>query len=514
MLPKVQEYYREAFIINCPAPEKVKKTIEITSKPKLKATKIVTLQEPTLVVVTNPSLFSPINIDKNEKTPQLNEPQIANSIDPSASDEPAEEIKHYDKLNFKGYITTLFEKNDKVKEVFYQKKIDYLLSEINKDAYNFDVFFSGHILTGYYLASQNTAGGDAINNDYTTETGVEINANKHLYDGQKHLINNTYDILTKRLATLTELSARDRLFIIGTTIYSNMYASQEKLQIVKETFEKQEKMVNIITQGYKIGKNAKLDYIDSKSDLLSLKRVLLDLKYLHINNNYTLRYSIKSKNPRDYKLLKEVLYFRLNSLKEIEKEAIANSSDIAQEANLLQIRKTDLLAQKRRYYPSVDFNSYLGYGTSKSDSLNLRSTQGLSPDFYWELGLTLQVPIYNRGDILLNKEKEMYNVLKQKKVLSLKLQETLVNVEKSYHTIKKIEKQKEILEEQIALLQEKITVAQESYFIGLTDYRYYSEAITKYLEIKSQLIDLELNYVKEVSILTVLIGKRSSYEQN
>jgi len=146
--------------------------------------------------------------------------------------------------------------------------------------------------------------------------------------------------------------------------------------------------------------------------------------------------------------------FFFDSLSNLQKEAIQNSSNIALESNKLKINQTDFVAQKRRYYPSVNFNSHLGYGVANNSLFfkNINNT-GFSP--YWELGLTVNIPLYNRGDIFLNKEKELNNILLQKNILSLKSREILIEVERTYHSIQMIKQQQGILQEQVRLLHKK-----------------------------------------------------------
>jgi len=243
--------------------------------------------------------------------------------------------------------------------------------------------------------------------------------------------------------------------------------------------------------------------------LLNLQRLILNKEYQYLNNDYILRHSTRAKSKKPYKLYPEKVKLNLDSLTLLQKEAISHSSAIARESNLLKIKQADLLFQKRRYIPRVNFDSYVGYGLSTSKIFNLDSP---GKGAFWELGLNFRLPIYNRNDINLNEEKERLNILKQKAVFSSKQRDILIQVEKSYNEIMRAKKQIEILEEQLSLLKYKLKIAKERYFGGVSPYRSYSDAVKGFLNYKVQLLNMRQKQKQEISILSILVGKRDFYE--
>lgn len=473
----------------------------------------IKLDEPSIVQKRHFRDVNISNVSQTDKRPLLEDPKILQKYQISNSNKNAHN-NNYDILNFKNFLAALFENNENAQELFYQKKIDYLLNEIKKDKYGFDVFLNGYVRTGSYISTQQTNLPTTQPGRFDeSDIGAAINANKLLYDGQYTLINRNYDILQKRLANIKALNAKEKLLLFGLSIYSNLFISQEKLKLFQKMYDKQAIMQKKIEKAYNLGSTSSLNYIDSKNDLLNLKKAVLSLTYEHLHNEYILRHSIKAKGEKRYSLIQEKMNFFFDSLSDLQKEAIQNSSNIALESNKLKINQTDFVAQKRRYYPSVNFNSHLGYGVA-NDSLffkNLNNT-GFSP--YWGLGLTVKIPLYNRGDILLNKEKELNNILLQKNILSLKSREILIEVERTYHSIQMIKQQQGILQEQVRLLHKKIEIAEKLYNAGAVPYRDYSDAVKNYLEVKSQVIDADERYTKEMFLLASLIGKRDMYGQN
>ncbi|MCF6174010.1 MAG: TolC family protein [Campylobacteraceae bacterium] len=526
-LQNVRKYYKDAFIINCakenkeviiksPIIREVKKNINGTENiktilfnqksQKSRATPLIPANK---ISFNSQSYHIPLASAKISKL--VNRPKIDESkvLEPHEIPKPSktDESQIYDVLGFTKYVNTLFESNSKAEEIFYQKKIDYILAEIKKDKYNFDVYANGYLRTGSSISAQ-SGNAPNINGEYTG-AGVALNANKILYDGGYGLINRTYDILYKRLADISELSAKDRLLIFGTTIYSNLYVSQEVLRIVKKIYKKQKFITKFIKEGYRQGKNSPLDFIDSKNDLLNLQRLILNTEYQYLNNDYILRHSIKSKSKKPYKLYREKVKLNLDSLTLLQKEAISHSSAIARESNLLKIKETDLLFQKRRRIPEVRFDSYVGYGLSTN---KIFSFDNPGSGVYWELGLNFKLPIYNRNDINLNEQKQRLNILKQKAVFSSKQRDILIQVEKSYNGIMRTKKQIEILGEQLSLLKHKLKIAKERYFAGVSPYSSYSDAVKSFLNYEVQLLNMKQKKKQEISILSILVGKRDFYE--
>jgi hypothetical protein len=472
----------------------------------------IPLQEPS--VIQNIAYYRDMDISgvpQNNQPPLVDDPKVLQSY--QIPNSPKGELHNkFDILAFHNFITALFEHNDNAQEIFYQKKIEYLLNEIQKDKYGFDLFVDAYARTGSYISAQQT-NLPAVQQGAFDESGVgtTLHADKLLYDGEYSLVKREYDILNKRLANIKVLNAKEKLFLFGMNIYSNLYISQEQLEFFKQMHKQQADMYEEIEKTYNLGAASTLNYIDAKNDLLNLQKAVLSLTYKHLHNEFILKHSIKSQSEKKFRLKAMHVNLSFDSLSDLQKQAIQNSSDIALELNKLKINETDFLAAKKRYYPTVRFNSYLGYGTANNEVFfkKLNNT-GFSP--FWELGVVANFPIYNRGDIELNKEKELNNILLQKAVLSAKTREILIEVERSYHMIEMIKQQREILSEQAELLEKKVDVASKLYRAGAAQYRDYSDAMKNYLESKVGLVDIEQQYIKESLFLAILIGRKDLYE--
>ena len=506
-LKKVRKHYKSAYIINCDSQKSVSITKIKKNDNKQKTHKeTIPLKNHGILAKKHLSVDASKVVDTH-KTPELNEPKILEPFE-IPKDYKNDKVQIYDNLTYKRYMDALFSHNDKVDESFYQKKIDSLLVDIRKDVYNVDVYLDGYLRTGRSVPAQ--GGGVNVNGDYTG-SGVAIHADKLLWDGEYNLLNNTYDVLNNRLAQIKEISAKEKLAILGTSIYSSLYTSQEKLIANKKIYEKQLKVNQNIHNSYKNGKISSLVYLDSKNDLLQMKKRIMRLEQEQQHNDYVLRHSIESKSTKIYKLSAPKIELDMDSLSSLEKQALHSSSDVAIESNKLKLKKADLLFQKRRYYPEIRFNSHLGYGVG---NLKIFDLNHAGTGEYWELGLQFKMPLYNRNDIRLNEKKELYEVMKQKSVFSQKQRETLVLVDNYYRNIDKIIKMRDIVQEQYDLMSQKLVIAREQFLSGVARYRDYSDANRDYLNFTNQNMNIEEQYLQNLAILSILIGQREFYEKN
>ena len=496
-----KKFYKDAFIINSSL---VKSKVEnvktsIIKKSFIEKTKKTIYQkEP----VKSHKPIEPLPPISKNGVPLREDPTLLRPYEiPDTYKTEPEQM--YDLLSFKKYISTLLSSNDKVKEIFYKKRVDYILQEIKKDRYNFDVYIDGYLRTGSSISAQ-SGNAPNVNGEYSG-AGVAIHANKLLYDGGYNLIKHTYDILYKRLADIDAINAKNSLLLLGVSIYSNYYISQEELKIYKKIYDKQKSIVTFIKEGYKNGKNSPIDLIDARNDLFNLKRTILNLRYGLLDNDFILRHSIKAKSKKPYKLSVSDIKFKLESLSIIQKEALVHSGLIARESNRLKIKETDLLFQLRRRYPTFRFHSYLGYGLSTNKSFDL-SNPGKGA--FWEVGLDFKLPIYNRDDINLKEERERLNILKQKSIMSQKARDILIKVEQNYNLILKLKREIKIVLNQLSLMKQKLKISKVRYMNGISPYRDYSTAFKGYLLYQDQLIKLKESLKRNIILLNIFIGKK------
>lgn len=411
-------------------------------------------------------------------------------------------VSIYENLYLNTYLTALFEHNERTKEAFFQQKIDYILTEIKKDAYNFDVYLNGTVATGRYT--------NYIVNSPSTSTAANININKRLYDGA-YSLSDTYETLNKRLADVTAINTRDRLAILGTSIYYDLYNSQERLLLYKKILDEQKNFKDVIEAKYKNGTSSILDFIDVQNDYVALQRRVSDVNYQYLQNEYVLRQSMHSKSEKAMKLFPTDITVDVSSIKDLQEQAIANSSDVAVESSLVKLRTADVLNEKKRFYPAVNFISSAGYAAQRPRELDFSSSNIMET---WNLGLSVNIPIYNRDDIRLNIQRSKYDMLLEENKFSAKIRETLNETHRSYMQIMRIHEQQKYVNNLLTLAEKKFDVAKERYLKGLAQYRDYSEALNRVMEYQSELIGIDSDNVKESLILSVLTGKREFYEQN
>lgn len=446
-----------------------------------------------------------VNTDSKVKNPEMD--SSTNSLNKKQGElKPlaVSDVSKYDNLYLQTYLNELFENNENAKEIFFQQKIDYLLADIQKDKYNFDVYLSGAVSTGEVVnfATQSPS----------TLATATINVNKRVYDGG-YSLSEKYEAINKRLAEVTSINTKDRLALLGTALYYDLYNSQERVVMYKALIEEQKNFKDTIQVKYKNGTSSVLDYIDAKNDFIALQRTLSDANYQFLHNEYVLRQSIHSKSSLPLKLFAAnvSIDINLNETTNIQERAIANSSDIAMESSLVKLKTADLINEQKRYYPTVDFTSNAGFANQNPKVFNFASNGAVG---IWNLGLSVNIPLYNRGDIRLNIQKSQYAAMLEENKFSSKIRDVLNETQRSQTQLLRLNEQKKYVSELLSLAKKKLETSKERYLKGLAQYRDYSEALNRVLGYQNDMITIESDIIKESFVLSIIVGKREFYEQN
>jgi hypothetical protein len=399
--------------------------------------------------------------------PKLNEPVVFDNYEIPAKYKNDISQK-YDVLSLNKVLKSAMQENKN--SAYYQKKIDFLLSDIKNDKYNFDIYATAYARTG--RITSNKYGSSAY-----TEEGATLNADKLLYDGD-YFLTQKYDVLNKRLALIREINTKKRLQTLIITDYINLYFSQESLKVLKKEFKKSETLFEKIKNRYKKQKISELTFITAKTDLLNLKDLYAIALKNYIHNDFVLRQILNSHSQKPFLLQPFDIKLKIDKFPLLQKNTLKGNGEIARESNTLKLRQTDYLSQKRRFQPTINFTSFVGYGFTKNKEFDM-SHQGEGSN--WELALTLRQPIYNRNDIRLNTQSAKYNILLQKEKLKSTQKTTLINLENLYRNIQLLTYRIEIQKEKTKLLFNEINIYQKRFLQGMISYDIYSTAFNNYI---------------------------------
>lgn len=430
-------------------------------------------------------LFSFLSSD----IPKLNEPKIFEEYEiPNKSKNDLSQ--KYDILSLKQVLKSAFKENQDT--IFYQKKISYLLNEIKKDKYNFDIYLSAYARTGRVTSTKYA-------NSAYTEEGVRLNFNKLLYDGDYFLIQK-YDILNKRLALINELNAKKRLRTLIVTNYINLYFDQESLKVLKIQLQNLKKIFEKIKKLYKQQKISQLAFIKAKTDLLNLQDLYATKLKSYIHNDFVLREILNSHSKKPFLLQPFNIELKIDKFPLLQTKVIKNNSDILKERNNLKLKELDYISTKRKFHPTITFNSFVGYSFTKNKEFDI-SKQGSGTN--WEIALNLKQPIYNRGDIQLKTQKAKYDLLLQKEKLKSIQKTALINLENLYRTIQFLNIKIDILKQKTDLLKITLNLYTKRFLAGVISYDVYANALNKYIKSLETLQNLK----RKVSINKLLLSE-------
>jgi len=427
----------------------------------------------------------------SNQPPKLNEPQIFESYEIPAKYKN-DLVQKYDVLSLDKVLKSAFEENKD--SSYYQKKISFLLSDIKNDKYNFDIYLTAYARSGRINSSK-------YGNSAYTEEGVSLNADKILYDGG-YFLTEKYDILNKRLALINELNAKKRLKTLIITNYINLYFAQENLKVLKQELKKSKKLFKKIKERYKAQKISQITFITAKTDLLNLEDLYTTTLKNYLHNDFVLRQILNSHSQKPFLLQPFDVKFKIDDFISLQKKAIIDNKDIAKERTTLKLREVDYLSAKRRFYPTITFTSFVGYGFTKDREFDIsHQSEGSN----YEVAITLRQPIYNRGDIRLNIQKAKYDVLLQKEKVKSIQKTTLNNLENLYRNIKLLSSRIEIQKEKQELFKTEVEIYQKKFLAGVISYDIYSTAFNRYIKSLQTLQTLKRQRAINKLLLSMII---------
>ena len=180
-----------------------------------------------------------------------------------------------------------------------------------------------------------------------------------------------------------------------------------------------------------------------------------------------------------------------------------NNPQIAIAQNRLKDEKVSILNESARRMPIVDLDASTGYGWSE-DLITNNKEDG----FNWDVGVTVNIPIYERNDIYLNEQRAKVVALQAKNDLRLTIKNALSNWDNHKKTTKRLNTLKELLKKQLIGQKEKLNIIRKKYLEGKSDYRDYADALNKITLVSVDLVNNLILLEKEKIIGNYLLGKK------
>ncbi len=414
-----------------------------------------------------------------------------------------EKTELYYSLSFEEFLHRLLNYEYGAKNIDYRRKLEELEAVLEHDIYDWDIF--ANVTAGYSKFIDYDL---ATNKELTLNGGLGIQ--KRLFD-KGYLLKERIEALKKRLAKVRSIRDKDKLALYALQIYMDAYANQQIKDIYQKLYFNQKAFFNLIAERFKVGLSGKVDYIDAKNDLLSIKRAFLDKIYDTMYSDFVIRNAIGLEVGKPVRLQEFGLMAREESIESLYQKALEKNPDITIQRYLFELQKEYLEQEKNAHYPILELSTGFSYEYKKDFGVTPhKSTKGLN----YNLGLNMKIPLYGPGVSSQALQKEKIKTLLQKNSLLQSIKEKARQIHRYYNEIERLDRTLEIIQEQQALMQEKLKLVKERYKSGLARYRQYSDALAELLRLSEERYMLQATRVRDEGILAVLQGKHLFYGED
>lgn len=452
---------------------------------------------------TNDEKLPIIGINNKLNTQSVIEPTIQEKIkltyeetilDELFKQKPEDE-EIYDHYSYTNYFQRLLKEDENTENSYYENEIAKIDQLIREDRYNSNIYFtaSSEIRREY----------NAIDRTKTHESGVSLNWDYRLYDGQMTYIYNQIKKISEQGAQIGYEDAKNNLAILGSDLYGNLLFSQTILNVYNNLYKSQKNLYEIIYENRKIGLATVVDEIDAQYDLVELEKQVLGYEVLHSRNTFILKQSINSKSNKPVYITPLSITSSNHSDEEEKMLILHNNPSIALAQNSLKSEKVAILNETARRMPKVDLKASTGYSWNE-DLENNQKYNGAD----WNAGITVNIPIYERNDIYLNEQRAKVIALEAKNNLTIATKAALNSWDEHKKRTQELEKLNELLKFQLKGQKEKLNVIREQYLKGKAVYRDYADALNRVSTVSVELVNNVISIEKQRLVGNYLLGKK------
>ena len=453
-------------------------------------------------------------VQPQKKTPETAQPQTAKNRNPKEQLSKDSFVKsilqkmehkkdNYYTLSFEEFLHRLLGYEYEAKNIDYQRKLEELEAKLEQNGYDWDIF--AYAVAGYSKFIDYDL---VTNKEFTLDGGIGIG--KRLFDGGYGL-KDRIARLKKRLATVRSIQAKDKLSLYALQIYMEAYANERIKEIYQNLYFNQKAFFALIKERLKVGLAGKVDYLDAKNDMLTIKRAFLAKIYDAMYSDYLIRNAIGLDTKKPIRLQEFGVMAKEGDLQALYQKAMQENPDITVQRYLFELQKEYLKKAQNARYPILDLSSQIFYEYKKDFGVTPhQSTNGLN----YNVNLNMKIPLYGPEASSEAVQKEKIKTLMQKNDLLKTIKENARQIHRYYNEIDRIERTLQIVQEQLTLTKEKIDLIKKRYQSGLSGYRRYSDALRELLRLSEERYMLQAARVSDEGTLSVLQGKHLFYGED
>lgn len=394
------------------------------------------------------------------------------------------------------YIDLVSAKNITFTSGTYEVDLSRLETLITQSRYDFDLSMQG-FASGSQLPTPTEGLGTTINGR------VGIQANKLLYNGQRHYAMNEYSTLMKRLANFKRLSIRNQATLYATGLYLRLLELQTRQQYIRQYQEINDELYQKTMQKIERGVGDNIyEQMNIKMDKLALEKLVLGVEYdLHdamlsfkqaayISSNETISLSWPSIDAPS------------KSNEELQQSAIVKNNFVEMADAQFRLKKGELLDEQGKSDWIINFNSFGGIGYSNTiTNISNTSSQGIN----WLVSLQAVYPLnYSASNLAV--EKKTIEALNEKSNLAIVQQNTLMRVNKLSTDIARENQLLKLISMEKELAERHFKIVRYRFEAGLEVYPAYAESMKKTIEIEENILAAKIRLMHNILELQVLTG--------
>ncbi|KLT64233.1 TolC family protein [Pedobacter sp. BMA] len=301
-------------------------------------------------------------------------------------------------------------------------------------------------ITNYKSGLQNTS-------------GLGLSSDLMLYNGS-YLKN---DIKAKELsvktANLSVEAAKNDITISITQAYLNILLARENITYLKDLLSTSEAQVKQSAQQFKFGTIAKKDLLQLQATYANDKYTLVAAQNTLQQNILTLKQLLQIPTSEAFEVSADSVQTPqvLDNLASAQDKALRTRPEIKSGELNIQLQNIELAKAKSTLRPTLSLGGslYTGYSNNSAGSYSYQ----LNNNFYQNLGLTLSIPIFDRGVTKTNVAKANINI-EQARLSLLDSKTTLTqNVERAYINVQNANSQFAAAQEQFTYTSEALRIS-------------------------------------------------------
>ncbi|HSZ85375.1 MAG TPA: TolC family protein, partial [Puia sp.] len=298
--------------------------------------------------------------------------------------------------------------------------------------------------------------------------------------------------LSVQSANLNILQQENSIVLQITQAYLNILLAKENVLYLQDLLTTSQAQINQAQQQYNAGSIAKVSLIELQAQLANDKYNLVTAQNTQRQNALTLKQLLLLPSGTQFDIVvpDTLMASALTaSLDEAQKAALQTRPEVKISELGVQSAQLDLAKAKSGYYPIASVGAVLA--TGYSDNQDFSYLKQLDNNFYQQIGLTLNIPIFTKRTNKTNVENAKIEIAQSQLTLTNTKTVLSQEVEQAYINVLNAQAQYDAAVEQLNSSKESFRIVSEELKVGaantvdyLTQKSLYIQSLENYIQAK------------------------------